>query len=976
MGKDKKQGSGLSDHVFFLRQRLHESLSLGLKYNGEQEMKWICVDAGIESHALKKIDSFISSLTFSLSQNPLIKESISEIVVTLTGILQSKNIATLNASIEATSNLVRKIRTNIREFPILNIISSLSNLLSLNQLSQVTKHSCVTALNVILTNLGVSNQAKIGEILERDNLIGFISIESQGFYKMEYFVELVDLLRVVMSKWPELRFRVWSDEILMKKLEEKCDYKGMNISTNVLKLCSSLALCSHGAKSMLQNKSFISKIIKCLEKHNYISVRIQSFKLLRHLMRSKEGFTLLVNTHCETLINEIINSMRIFYALNEPSQQIPLLLEASRTALVLVSRTGPHHKQFWSKNIGQIIHDIILRKHGNNNGISNNNKRSVLVNNGLSELRKLVWDIFAYLAVYCEEENFEGQFRNFEVLISCACTWAANAMARRFSPISPGILELDDPVCRTVLLMLISPCNYFPRNSLHNLSHHLDPFHDSISNFISRFLHSTQSSCETNSVPDCEIVVDLANLACLSFLEGYREVILRKNGVKVLWRFVERRCESEILVRREKISSYLDNIYEGVSCCCANNDSNSLNEWEGKDLTLLYALICLSKLLETSSCNKPPDSTVRILRNIISNDKFAEGPKMYCKYILSLYGLHGSQSGTERRISKAFDMKEFADVMLLFSDGYSFDAHGVILITRCPKLLPPNSEFPSENNPKMIVKMSDRVDRQALGMVLEYIYSGFIEINNLDDGLIKKIKLIAKNCGLESLVEMVNKDRPKWGSSCEERFDLSGALEPAGFPFSDVILEAKSDERIECKYRSCQLATPHIHAHKIILCLGCDYLRALFRSGMHESLSGTIKVPIGYNALLKLADIFYSNKPPKLNTDCKFKSLTDSQKSTELQSLIELSSLAQYWCWEEIAEEATNSVVDCIARNSVDERGCLRAIGFAKELGQWGIVEGGVRWLAPKYPKLRGGGIEGIGEEVMEMLRVEYVRLL
>lgn len=50
----------------------------------------------------------------------------------------------------------------------------------------------------------------------------------------------------------------------------------------------------------------------------------------------------------------------------------------------------------------------------------------------------------------------------------------------------------------------------------------------------------------------------------------------------------------------------------------------------------------------------------------------------------------------------------------------------------------------------------------------------------------------------------------------------------------DIILEAQSNEEMKCYHGSCQLSTSHVHCHKIVLSMSCDYLRALFQSGMHE----------------------------------------------------------------------------------------------------------------------------------------------
>ena len=54
------------------------------------------------------------------------------------------------------------------------------------------------------------------------------------------------------------------------------------------------------------------------------------------------------------------------------------------------------------------------------------------------------------------------------------------------------------------------------------------------------------------------------------------------------------------------------------------------------------------------------------------------------------------------------------------------------------------------------------------------------------------------------------------------------------FVSRDIVLEAKSteDTRWTCSY--CSFSMPHVHAHRVILSASCQYLRALFQSGMQE----------------------------------------------------------------------------------------------------------------------------------------------
>lgn len=50
----------------------------------------------------------------------------------------------------------------------------------------------------------------------------------------------------------------------------------------------------------------------------------------------------------------------------------------------------------------------------------------------------------------------------------------------------------------------------------------------------------------------------------------------------------------------------------------------------------------------------------------------------------------------------------------------------------------------------------------------------------------------------------------------------------------DVILEAKVEELVQWSCDICFLSRPHIHAHKVVVCSSCEYLQALFQSGMQE----------------------------------------------------------------------------------------------------------------------------------------------
>lgn len=47
-------------------------------------------------------------------------------------------------------------------------------------------------------------------------------------------------------------------------------------------------------------------------------------------------------------------------------------------------------------------------------------------------------------------------------------------------------------------------------------------------------------------------------------------------------------------------------------------------------------------------------------------------------------------------------------------------------------------------------------------------------------------------------------------------------------------MESKSTELPGWKCSFCSVSVPHMHVHKVIVSASCQYLRALFNSGMQE----------------------------------------------------------------------------------------------------------------------------------------------
>ncbi|OAY74996.1 BTB/POZ domain-containing protein [Ananas comosus] len=385
---------------------------------GNRVKKWECTDAGIQSHVLKTMAAFISCLSSAPSQHPLIKDSISDMLVALDGILQSENERILSQAVDATQKLVSTIGNSVRQYPVLEVIFSLSRLLSLNQLRFTT--SCAIALNCILTNLGMvrgANHREIWEALEKTKTIRSIADALQkfvgGVQPIECFTAMTALLTTILWKWPSARYHVWSNNMLMVKVERFCGNPDSSIAISVLKLYSALALCGHGAMKLLERKELTAKVVQSLGKSHPISVRIEALKLCRHLMAIVQE------------INHALGGWRSSSCKRIPQDQIPMVIEACRTAL-MTRWVGPHHSFFWANKIDKILLDILIgnciTKNQTQVLLSSENLLS-LVSDNVTSAQPFIWDILGYLAAHCEEDfhpKSKGKPLFLDILISCA----------------------------------------------------------------------------------------------------------------------------------------------------------------------------------------------------------------------------------------------------------------------------------------------------------------------------------------------------------------------------------------------------------------------------------------------------------------------------------------------------------------------------------------------------------------------------
>ncbi|CAM0909377.1 unnamed protein product [Alopecurus aequalis] len=844
-------------------------------------------------------------------------------------------------------------------------------------------------LNSLVTARG-STHREIWEALDRTNAVASIVSALQSYtldvHPLNYLTEMISLLRTILWIWPSSRYHVWSNCNLMAKLAHYCVATETTVAAKVLRLYAALALCGHGAMILLKNEVLMAKICEFVGTSHPGSTRIEALKVCQVLLRSSKGCNQLMTSYCQPIVEGIINAM------SKHDEKL-LVTEGCRTALLVLRYAGNHHQCFWSNAIDKVLYSILTGcciSSTQTHQILSHEELFNMVSTNFMDIHPYVWDILGYLVVHCNDEHLsirKGQ-GHMHALISCACLLATDVM-RKSSPMKLS-KDVQEPALRAVLMMLLSPNGYIRSEASFKLSEVVPCLGDGYLSILLSSLESNTMRCVTTSFDSFKIMTNLMNLACLVLSQPYHNLLNKRNPVEVLSTIIKECLHNHIHITRSKVTSHLYFCFDGSSCCCCLGE-----EWEGENIVLFYGLVVLFNLLKSTTlvcvhCKRKLDVGIlchncrdQYTEGFLSVLQFALcqslslGPKLYTAHILSLFGLCGAPSKLGGKMRIALDDNELADLKLLLSDGESLHAHTSIISVRCPKLLPSlKSVFGSNGKVRdewgksvHRVQMSDRVDGRALMKILEYTYTGFVTV---EDDIVKPVRTLAKYCHLKSLENMLQKEQPRWNFDCL-RYDLTVALGPVEHSFSDIILEAQSNEEMKCHHGSCQLSTPHVHSHKIVLSMSCDYLRALFHSGMHESFSDAIKVPLGWQALDKLVHWFYSGELPKVTTDCRWKNLGSEEQLCHLNAYAELSSLAEFWFMEGVKEESLEAVASCLSSST--DAAAVEFVAFAAGLGQWEMVEAGIRSVAHLYPRLRDSvQLELLDDDLLNMLRTEYVR--
>ncbi|VVA89937.1 unnamed protein product [Arabis nemorensis] len=967
------KGGNTTAHINTLHQRLYHALNLGFRRNEKEKKKWECTDIEIQRHVVRSILAFLDCFSRGTSNHRLIKDSVSDIAGALVFILGYQNRAVVGLA----ANVV----------------------ISCQQLE--VSLPCAVALNAILLNVRETKEKEVWKVFEDAkvvaSVVGVLQNFSEGSMSVEWFQEMASVLSTIMLKWPQSRYSVWNNSSLMVMLESVSQKPDLGLRVATLKLYSSVALCGHGASELLDNgKPMLDMIISCMDdKSSPQNARIKALKLAQRLAAGNQECLKMINICSEPLVKATVRTMGKWFLSSGKLEhdQMSLLVEACKLALI-TRWEGKHHIYFWKYRISEALLSLVAE---NFRSLSLDGYASleeeisvaekVLNANFLPSLSSYVWDIIGFLAAHCEEE-FDSILRGDELrlnfLVTCACLTFSRSVQKGYQICQNDIISASqsESASRAVLMMIYSPSKYISSRARLTLSFILGEDGEQNLNSLVNFLSYIPSSGGYILPNVLQTTVCLVGLACYSSIPQYASFILRNQGLEILLSFCSWYQRNRENIGASSFAPYPQSIAEKRMCCWACTE-----DWDNKDAFLLYALLALAELVNHSFSEQINAEELSLKREKVKDrlcttlqeirdGTYGSGPRWYAAHILSYFGYYGFQHKLGKRLMGAYEDEECSDMRLLFASGNSVSVNKIILAVRCPMLLPPEegahngSIISTEKSQRTVqeVRMSANVDTLALVKLLEFAYSGYVEVESMT---LKNLRALARHCKSKVLLQMLCRRRPKWGSSIP-RIDLPLALTPKLIHFSDVILVPKETNMGGFNCRWCSSTSHHAHSHRVILSSGCEYLRALFRSGMQESHLDRLNVPVSWLGLTKLVNWFYSDELPNPPSGCKWNNMDTEAKLNELQAYVEIYSLTEWWIMEDLQNDCARVILSCL--ESARELS-IKTIELAASFSMWKLVEAAADHAAPIYHQLRDSGeLDELDDELVNLIRTAAVQ--
>lgn len=159
-----------------------------------------------------------------------------------------KSEATTGIAADAVCKLAGVLATSILQPYLPDLVHPLSSLSISHQLQVAIPSS--RALSVLLSNLSKKKENEVWEVLDKEyitthlikNILDFSASTSSNVY----FEEMLALLAIILLRWPQSRYQVWSNASFMNMLEDFCVNPDPSLGVALLKLYSAigtLTLC-------------------------------------------------------------------------------------------------------------------------------------------------------------------------------------------------------------------------------------------------------------------------------------------------------------------------------------------------------------------------------------------------------------------------------------------------------------------------------------------------------------------------------------------------------------------------------------------------------------------------------------------------------------------------------------------------------------------------------------------------------------
>ncbi|KAK1304887.1 BTB/POZ domain-containing protein [Acorus calamus] len=127
-------------------------------------------------------------------------------------------------------------------------------------------------------------------------------------------------------------------------------------------------------------------------------------------------------------------------------------------------------------------------------------------------------------------------------------------------------------------------------------------------------------------------------------------------------------------------------------------------------------------------------------------------------------------------------------------------------------------------------------------------------------------------------------------------------------------------------------------------CGALDNLKTVMNS------SRIIKLPICWEALVKLVRWFYSGTLPRLEPRCQWKNMDRDQQQRDLQTYVELSWIAELWFVDVVRQVSMDVILSCLKSKP---NLSLNLMKSAANISQWDVVQAAATHLVPLYPQMR-----------------------